>query len=197
MSFIPEGRGCHQEFVVVPDDGVGEVPAAVSMTDAAVIPMSGLTAQLAVDRSGIGPETTLLVTGAGGAVGGFAVLEIAASVDTVYHRVHATAAAAMIPHLPPEQRPLVASAALAAITDADVRNPAERAVTLCVLAPHLPDSQRLMALTRAFDAASDIDDPDTRAWPLTTIVQGLSTEPRPAGPRRSPSEPRHSVNLSR
>lgn len=82
-SFIPGGRGCHAELVVAPDASVGLVPEGMDLAAAATIPMSGLTALLALDRTGPGPRT-VAVTGAGGAVGAF-VLELAreAGVPTI------------------------------------------------------------------------------------------------------------------
>jgi NADPH2:quinone reductase len=72
-SVIPGGRGAHCEHVVVDDDAAAAVPQGVSTTEAAVIPMSGLTAQLATNKACAGPGVTVAITGAGGAVGGFSV----------------------------------------------------------------------------------------------------------------------------
>lgn len=76
-SFIPSGRGCHSEVVRFDARSVTPIPENLAADLAATIPMSGLTALLAVDRADVSPGQTLVVTGAGGAVGGFAV-EIAA-----------------------------------------------------------------------------------------------------------------------
>ncbi|ONH28078.1 hypothetical protein BL253_20475 [Pseudofrankia asymbiotica] len=83
-AFIPGGRGAHAEFLLVPDDAVALLPDALRTVEAAVIPMSGLTAQLAVDQAGAAPGTTVAVTGAGGAVGAFAVeLAVAAGARVI------------------------------------------------------------------------------------------------------------------
>ena len=66
----PEG-GAQAEFVVVPADSVAAVPDRVSLTEAATLPMNGLTARLALDLLGLAPGETLAVTGAAGAVGGY------------------------------------------------------------------------------------------------------------------------------
>jgi len=58
---------------VVPDDSAAEIPAGLDMAAAATVPMSGLTAQLAVDRAIAGGARRIAVTGAGGAVGAFAI----------------------------------------------------------------------------------------------------------------------------
>ena len=66
----PHG-GAQAEFVVVPADSVAAVPDGVSLTEAATLPMNGLTARLALDLLGLAPGETLAVTGAAGAVGGY------------------------------------------------------------------------------------------------------------------------------
>jgi NADPH:quinone reductase len=72
------GHGAQCEYVVVPADSVALVPADVSLTRAATLPMNGLTARLALDVLGLRPGQTIAVTGAAGAVGGY-VMELAAS----------------------------------------------------------------------------------------------------------------------
>lgn len=72
-SFIPNGIGAHAEYVLVPDDSAALVPDGLSLAAAATLPMSGLTAQLAVDRCVAVGARAIAVTGAGGAVGGFCV----------------------------------------------------------------------------------------------------------------------------
>ena len=77
-SFIPPAIGAHSQFVAIGDNSAARVPDNMSLEDAAVIPMSGLTAQLAVDRAvllsgGSEVPTTVAISGAGGAVGAFAV----------------------------------------------------------------------------------------------------------------------------
>jgi len=73
VSFIPGGRGGHCELVRAPDDCLARIPGGRSALEATLIPMSGLTAQLALDRAGAGPGSVVAVTGAVGAVGGFTV----------------------------------------------------------------------------------------------------------------------------
>ena len=72
-KFIPDGRGCHAEQVVVHADSLAQLPPVASFPEYATLPMSGLTAQQALDRLGLDPGDTLVVTGAGGAVGGYLV----------------------------------------------------------------------------------------------------------------------------
>lgn len=67
------GGGAQAELVVVPDASVARVPDGASLEAAATLPMNGLTVRLALDRLGLKPGQTLGVTGAAGAVGGYAV----------------------------------------------------------------------------------------------------------------------------
>jgi NADPH:quinone reductase-like Zn-dependent oxidoreductase len=68
----PEG-GAMAESVVVPDESVAPVPEGTSLEEAATLPMNGLTVRQALDLLGLKPSDTLAVTGAAGAVGGYAV----------------------------------------------------------------------------------------------------------------------------
>jgi NADPH:quinone reductase-like Zn-dependent oxidoreductase len=67
------GGGAQAELVVVPAASVARVPAGASLEEAATLPMNGLTVRLALDRLALKPGQTLGVTGAAGAVGGYAV----------------------------------------------------------------------------------------------------------------------------
>ncbi|MDR8411937.1 NADP-dependent oxidoreductase [Nonomuraea sp. 3-1Str] len=65
--------GTQAEQVVLDADVVSRAPSGVSAVEAATLPLNGLTAVQALDRLGLAPGESLLVTGAAGAVGGFAV----------------------------------------------------------------------------------------------------------------------------
>src|SRR5215510_9175604 len=67
------GGGAQAEQVVVPAASVARVPEGTSLEAAATLPMNGLTVRLALDRLALRPGQTLGVTGAAGAVGGYAV----------------------------------------------------------------------------------------------------------------------------
>ncbi|HEY9523078.1 MAG TPA: NADP-dependent oxidoreductase [Thermopolyspora sp.] len=70
----PSGsHGAYSEQIVVPVESVARVPAGASDVEAATLPMNGLTTRLALDLLGLQPGQTLAVTGAAGAVGGYAV----------------------------------------------------------------------------------------------------------------------------
>src|SRR4051812_34451191 len=73
-SCTPSG---HAELVVVPEAYVARVPDDMGLLDASTIPMNGLTARYALDRLALPEGATLVVTGAAGAVGLYAV-ELAA-----------------------------------------------------------------------------------------------------------------------
>jgi len=68
----PEG-GAMAETVVVPGASLARVPEGTSLEAAATLPMNGLTVRLALDLLALKPGETLAVTGAAGAVGGYAV----------------------------------------------------------------------------------------------------------------------------
>ena len=68
----PEG-GAMAESVVVPAASVARVPEGASLEQAATLPMNGLTVRLALDLLALKPGDTLAVTGAAGAVGGYAI----------------------------------------------------------------------------------------------------------------------------
>jgi NADPH:quinone reductase len=66
-------HGGYSERVVVPAESVARVPAGATDAEAATLPMNGLTTVQALDLLGLQPGQTLAVTGAAGAVGGYAV----------------------------------------------------------------------------------------------------------------------------
>lgn len=66
-------HGAQAEYVTVPERSIAPIPPGMGFADAATIPMNGLTAALAIDRLELEPGDTIVVTGAAGAVGGYAV----------------------------------------------------------------------------------------------------------------------------
>lgn len=65
--------GC-AEFIVVPEDRVAQMPTTLTFEQAAVVPMSGVTALVAVRDDGcLEPGQSVLVNGASGGVGTFAI----------------------------------------------------------------------------------------------------------------------------
>jgi NADPH2:quinone reductase len=66
-------HGAYSERVVVPAESVARMPAGATFIEAATLPMNGLTARRALDVLGLTSGQTLAVTGAAGAVGGYAI----------------------------------------------------------------------------------------------------------------------------
>ncbi len=73
-------RGSYAEYAVATEAKLAKKPAGVTFEQAAVTPVSGLTALQAVhDRGGVAPGQRVLVIGASGGVGSFAVQLAAAA----------------------------------------------------------------------------------------------------------------------
>ncbi len=70
--------GTQAEWVVLDEHAVAPAPASVPATDAATLPLIGLTADRSLALTGLRRGQTVLVTGAAGGVGGL-VLELAAA----------------------------------------------------------------------------------------------------------------------
>jgi len=71
---VPEGtHGAYAEQLVVPAASVARAPAGSSHAEAATLPMNGLTARLSLDQLALPAGSTLAVTGAAGAYGGYVV----------------------------------------------------------------------------------------------------------------------------
>ncbi|MFD7933649.1 NADP-dependent oxidoreductase [Streptomyces sp. NPDC059755] len=66
-------HGAYAEQLVVPVESVVRAPYGASDVQAASLPMNGLTARLALDTLGLEPGQTVAITGAAGAVGGYAL----------------------------------------------------------------------------------------------------------------------------
>src|SRR5581483_896429 len=75
VAFLPmTGPGAAAEFVAVTAELLAAAPRTVELADAAALPSSGLTAwQALFELAGLRAGQSLLVNGAGGAVGGYAV----------------------------------------------------------------------------------------------------------------------------
>jgi len=74
MLPFPHGHGAHAEYVVAPTRVFVPKPEALDHVQAAAIPLAGLTAwQALVDTAGIGEGSRVLINGAAGGVGHFAV----------------------------------------------------------------------------------------------------------------------------
>lgn len=67
------GGGAQAQFVVVAADALARVPDGISLEAAATLPMNALTVRAALDQLALRPRQTLAITGAAGAVGGYAI----------------------------------------------------------------------------------------------------------------------------
>ncbi|MQA12295.1 MAG: zinc-binding dehydrogenase [Pseudonocardiaceae bacterium] len=70
---LTERGGAQAEFVVVPGASVARVPDGTGLAEAATLPMNGLTVRRTLDVLALEPGETLAITGAAGAVGGYAI----------------------------------------------------------------------------------------------------------------------------
>lgn len=66
-------HGAYSELVALPAESVTAAPAGVGFAEAGSFLMNALAARNALDTLGLTPGSTMLVTGAAGAVGGYAV----------------------------------------------------------------------------------------------------------------------------
>jgi len=75
IGFLPmNADGASAEFVLAPADILAAAPSTIPLADAAALPLVGLTAWQAVfDHANVVAGQRVLINGAGGAVGGYAV----------------------------------------------------------------------------------------------------------------------------
>ncbi|MBW0104123.1 NADP-dependent oxidoreductase [Pseudonocardia sp. KRD291] len=72
LSFVVDGASA--EYVLVPAQSLAPAPTTIPLADAAALPVVGLTAwQALFDHAELKPGQRILINGAGGAVGGYAV----------------------------------------------------------------------------------------------------------------------------
>jgi NADPH:quinone reductase-like Zn-dependent oxidoreductase len=75
VAFLPMTEpGAAAEYVAAPAEALAAAPRAVELADAAALPSAALTAwQSLFEHAGLKPRQSVLINGAGGAVGGYAV----------------------------------------------------------------------------------------------------------------------------
>ncbi|MBK1989949.1 zinc-binding dehydrogenase [Sphaerospermopsis aphanizomenoides BCCUSP55] len=71
VGFLP--FGAWGELVSVPTHSLAEIPPSVSFAQAATLPVAGLTAYHALKKGGLLLNSSVLITGASGGVGNFAI----------------------------------------------------------------------------------------------------------------------------
>jgi NADPH:quinone reductase len=86
LGFVPQpwmGVGTLAERISVPSMILAQLPAALGFPEASALPVSGLAARLLVDAAAVSDGDLVLITGAAGMVGGFALQLAAARGATV------------------------------------------------------------------------------------------------------------------
>lgn len=75
IGFLPfVADGASAEYVLAPAESLAPAPTSIPLADAAALPLVGLTAwQALFDHAELKPGQRILISGAGGAVGGYAV----------------------------------------------------------------------------------------------------------------------------
>ncbi len=75
VAFLPIGQpGAAAEYAVAPAEALAAAPRTGQLADAAALPSTGLTAwQALFEHAGLKADQSILINGAGGAVGGYAV----------------------------------------------------------------------------------------------------------------------------
>jgi NADPH:quinone reductase-like Zn-dependent oxidoreductase len=75
IGFLPmTAAGAAAEYVIAPAEILAPAPTSIPLADAAALPMVGLTAwQALFDDAGLQDGQRVLINGAGGAVGGYAI----------------------------------------------------------------------------------------------------------------------------
>jgi NADPH:quinone reductase-like Zn-dependent oxidoreductase len=75
VAFLPMASdGAAAEYAIAPAEALAAAPRTVELPDAAALPVGGLTAwQALFDDAGLKPGQTVLINGAGGSVGSYAV----------------------------------------------------------------------------------------------------------------------------
>jgi NADPH:quinone reductase-like Zn-dependent oxidoreductase len=87
VAFLPmTASGAAAEYVAAPADLLAAAPRTVELADAAALPSAGLTAwQSLFEHAGLKEGQSVLINGAGGAVGGYAV-QLAKHAGATAHR---------------------------------------------------------------------------------------------------------------
>lgn len=75
VAFLPlDADGAAAEYALVPAESLAAAPSSVDLADAAALPVAALTAwQALFDIAGLTSGQTILINGASGAVGGYAI----------------------------------------------------------------------------------------------------------------------------
>jgi NADPH:quinone reductase len=164
---IPRGtHGAYAQQVAVPARSATRTPAGASDAEAATLPMNGLTARLALDLLSLRPGQTVAITGAAGAVGGYAVqlakadgLHVIADASPAdHHLVQALGADIIVaggPAMPAQVRDALPAGADGMVNTIPLTTPTMRAVKdhgriAAVRGGHQISPERGIAIHRVF-----------------------------------------------
>jgi NADPH:quinone reductase-like Zn-dependent oxidoreductase len=93
----PIGEGSYAEYAIVPEKAaISYAPSSIPLETAAAVPTSGMTAQQLLEHAGLQKGQTLLIVGATGGVGSFAVQMAAAAGLNIIATAGSASAAARI-----------------------------------------------------------------------------------------------------
>ncbi len=107
----PGLTGCYAEYVTCPIEQLAPLPAGLSLVEAGAVPVDCLTAEQGLtDVLGLGPGDVVLITGAAGGLGHFAVqiaralgARVIGTASPQHHQfAHKLGAAVMIDHTQPD-----------------------------------------------------------------------------------------------
>jgi NADPH:quinone reductase len=159
-------HGAYAQQVAVPARSATRTPGGASDAEAATLPMNGLTARLALDLLSLRPGQTVAVTGAAGAVGGYAVqlakadgLHVIADASPAnHHLVQALGADIIVargPAMPAQVRDALPAGADGMVNTIPLTTPAMRAVKdqgriAAVRGGHQISPERGIAIHRVF-----------------------------------------------
>jgi NADPH:quinone reductase len=107
----PGLSGCYAQYVACPAEQLAPLPAGLAATDAAAVPIDGLTAEQGLtDVLGVGAGSQVLITAAAGGLGHFAVqiaralgATVLATAGPRHHEfIHQLGAAVVVDHYQPD-----------------------------------------------------------------------------------------------
>jgi NADPH:quinone reductase-like Zn-dependent oxidoreductase len=112
----PGLTGCYTQYLTCPAEQLAPIPAGLAHTDAAAVPVDGLTAEQGLtDVLGVGAGDRVLITAAAGGMGHFAVqiaralgATVVATASSQHHEfVHKCGAAVVVDHNRPDWPDLI------------------------------------------------------------------------------------------
>jgi NADPH:quinone reductase-like Zn-dependent oxidoreductase len=176
------GAGTYAEFVTLDAAAAAPAPHVDDLASAAALPLAGLTAHQALDALTLQPGSTLLVSGAVGSVGGFAVqIAVARGIRVVAHvrpgeGEHDLALSLGAESVVPSDQPVpggIADALLetAGIPDQVIGGVRDNGRAVSVYAPNPPKEERGIGVSQCFV----VEDGDRLAALSALVDEGVLT----------------------